>query len=68
IRFRMGSPSAESICLIPPTVLSVACTGRRGKGGAEEEEDCKEVRNVADDPVAPTGKEIRLTEYAACAG
>jgi hypothetical protein len=24
--------------------------------------------SAKDDPVAPTGKEIRLTEYAACAG
>lgn len=37
-------------------------------GGAEAEEDCKEAMIVAENPVAPTGKEIRLTEYAACAG
>jgi hypothetical protein len=28
----------------------------------------EEVRSVTDKLVAPTGKEIRLTEYAACAG
>jgi len=28
----------------------------------------EEVRSVTDKLVAPMGKEIRLTEYAACAG
>jgi hypothetical protein len=31
-------------------------------------EATQEVMHVTDDPAAPTGKEIRLTQYAACAG
>jgi hypothetical protein len=36
--------------------------------GAEDAVDCKEAMTVAENPRTPSGKSIRLTEYAACAG
>ena len=30
--------------------------------------ECEEVKTMTEELAAPTGKEIRLTEYAACAG